>query len=687
MTVRWCSVLLLFLSGCPGSARTLAIDLRTDYVPGVEASEAIIAVDGDEERTAALAIGDDLIDGVRVAELELDSAQARVTVTLRQNGRDVGERELIVELDENRVVTAVITRDCEGVSCPEACLNGQCVELGCTPETPERCPSSSVCSADDECAMPAVSCVASRCLAGACLAEPVDGACDATQWCDPESGCAALPVMIDAGPADAGPVDAGGGCAPSTADCNGDPMDGCEVDLRISRGNCGGCGILCEPTERCDAMSCVPAFSVNAVRTLGEDGVNLRGFALASNDAGRVVFAGKLRGGFDVVPGTRIDAARDSGVLIYFGPGGGYETHLVLPSTDIASCNGVDVNAAGELWTIGEVRGTVTPPGGPGLTGASIDPFWASYSASQVHRGSGNDGRDGGELGHDVAALPDGGAVVVGYVNGTEVPGRTFSGAPTGGLDVFVARVNAGGGVTWVRQIGGAGRDEARGVGVVGGTLYVTGAFSDTVDFGGGPRMSRGGTDVFLLAMDLDGNFVGEVDAGGPEDDIGLGLATHASSDVVIVGELGAAADVDGAAITTNGGGDAFVARISPGGVVRWAEVRGDDANQVAHGVAVSGDSVYVAGYFQGQIMVGGGVFTASGTRSGVLARLDAATGAFRWGAHFDGGNAVALGVGAIGADGVVVGGHYTGTVDFGEGPVSSAGSGNNGFLVRLRER
>jgi hypothetical protein len=35
-------------------------------------------------------------------------------------------------------------------------------------------------------------------------------------------------------------------CAPGFADCNGDPLDGCEINLGTHPGNCGGCGIACD---------------------------------------------------------------------------------------------------------------------------------------------------------------------------------------------------------------------------------------------------------------------------------------------------------------------------------------------------------------------------------------------------------------------------------------------------------
>jgi hypothetical protein len=35
-------------------------------------------------------------------------------------------------------------------------------------------------------------------------------------------------------------------CAPGFADCNGDASDGCETNINVHPGNCGGCGISCD---------------------------------------------------------------------------------------------------------------------------------------------------------------------------------------------------------------------------------------------------------------------------------------------------------------------------------------------------------------------------------------------------------------------------------------------------------
>jgi hypothetical protein len=80
--------------------------------------------------------------------------------------------------------------------------------------------------------------------------EVVDGA-------DAEAGA---PDKADAAAEDgAAPVkDAGPKpptCAPNTADCNGNPNDGCESSLSTAQ-HCGSCSTACSITQSCTAAKC-----------------------------------------------------------------------------------------------------------------------------------------------------------------------------------------------------------------------------------------------------------------------------------------------------------------------------------------------------------------------------------------------------------------------------------------------
>jgi len=54
----------------------------------------------------------------------------------------------------------------------------------------------------------------------------------------------------------------------------------------------------------------------------------------------------------------------------------------------------------------------------------------------------------------------------------------------------------------WSRRYGNAGDERAFSVAAVGnGGLYIAGSFTETTDFGSGPRTSAGLGDIFVLKL------------------------------------------------------------------------------------------------------------------------------------------------------------------------------------------
>jgi hypothetical protein len=94
--------------------------------------------------------------------------------------------------------------------------------------------------------------------------EIVDGAdaeAGASDTAEAAAEDAAPPPMKDAGPKP--PT-----CAPNTADCNGNPNDGCETSL-TSPQHCGGCTTACSITQSCTAAKCCT--NDNLVCTVDQD--------------------------------------------------------------------------------------------------------------------------------------------------------------------------------------------------------------------------------------------------------------------------------------------------------------------------------------------------------------------------------------------------------------------------------
>jgi hypothetical protein len=80
-----------------------------------------------------------------------------------------------------------------------------------------------------------------------------------------------------------------------------------------------------------------------------------------------------------------------------------------------------------------------------------------------------------------------------------------FGGGPltSDGNDIFVAKYKeVEGSHLWSARFGGANSDLGNSVAVdANRNVVVTGSFRDTVDFGGGPLTSVGGSDIFLVKL------------------------------------------------------------------------------------------------------------------------------------------------------------------------------------------
>lgn len=188
--------LLVVLAGCNAEPRLLAIDVRTDFVPGEEFTTVRVEVTPEggasfEERVADL--DGRFEDGVRVLEREVEASSALVAVELLDaSGAVVVARPVLVNLDTDQVATVVLSRRCADVSCDaetEACDLGRCVSLLCSEETPEECESPE-CTAASDCTADAPACVIADCTAsGGCFYGPDDSACDDGERCHPTRGC------------------------------------------------------------------------------------------------------------------------------------------------------------------------------------------------------------------------------------------------------------------------------------------------------------------------------------------------------------------------------------------------------------------------------------------------------------------------------------------------------------------
>jgi len=316
-------------------------------------------------------------------------------------------------------------------------------------------------------------------------------------------------------------------------------------------------------------------------------------------------------------------------------------------------------------------------------------------------------GGAGADEARALAVDPAGGVVVTGVFSGTVDFDPDAGAAPltaAGGTDVFVLKLDAAGGLVWARAVGGADDDTARAVAIdTTGAVYVGGAFSGLADFDPGPGLRQlgaaGARDLFVLKLDAAGGLVWAIARGGADHEQINALAVDAAGEVFLAGAFSGTVDFDASAgtgapqLVSAGGTDAFVAKFSAAGVLRWARTFGGAGDDAALSLAVGADgAATVAGTFRGTVDFDPGAAvkteTTAGESDAFVVRLDPA-GGYGWHRRIGGTAVDDVHTVAIDADGAAyVLGAFRGTADLnpdaGVQTATAAEAADDAFVVKL---
>jgi hypothetical protein len=150
-----------------------------------------------------------------------------------------------------------------------------------------------------------------------------------------------------------------------------------------------------------------------------------------------------------------------------------------------------------------------------------------------------------------------------------------------GSTDIFVLKLGAAGDHVWSKTVGGAATDVGVGVDVDSSkTVFVTGYFAQTVDFGGGSIASFGsGTDMFLARYDAAGNHL--YSDGFGLSGVDKGDAVDAASGIVsLTGTASSTIDFGGGVLGNNGQDDIVVAAFDIPPVISIQSIEDIDNDQ-----------------------------------------------------------------------------------------------------------
>ena len=227
-----------------------------------------------------------------------------------------------------------------------------------------------------------------------------------------------------------------------------------------------------------------------------------------------------------------------------------------------------------------------------------------------------------------VSLASDGGAIVVGYFGPSISFTEEINLSGFSGEDIFVAKISSSGVWQWAEQAGGSGyADNAFGVTVASdGGAIITGVFTDTATFGTNTLTSAGGPDMFVAKVGSSGSWVWAIRFGGSGwDYVGIPGATS-DGGAIITGGFSESTVFGDTTLTSAGGQDLFVAKVSSSGSWVWAKRAGGvngDAAYVAK-IATDGGALISGSFSSLSLSFGSASVASTGGYDGFVAKISA---------------------------------------------------------------
>ncbi len=409
--------------------------------------------------------------------------------------------------------------------------------------------------------------------------------------------------------------------------------------------------------------------------------------SVAVDPDGNIVIAGTFEGSINFGGGWLTSMGANDIYLAKLTPDGSHIWSRSFGDADIDVAGGLDIDALGYICLTGYFLNTINFGAGPMISAGSTDIFVAKFHPGGACLWSRSFGDAALQAGRDVAAGDGGSVILTGYFTGTVDFGGGIL-TSNGEYDVFLARFDSSSGFhMWSASYGDAADQIPAAVAAhPQGRILLTGITAGTIDFGAGPLASAGGYDVFLAKFESFGAHIWSRIYGDAEDDFAstVGFVPF-SEEGIMAGHFHGGIDLGGGSLISAGSLDVFVSRFDSHGAHQWSSCFGDADDALVRGLGVNpGGDVALTGHFGGTIDFGGGPLASAGGQDVFLATFDG-TGAHEWSLRAgDGGEQFGRDVAFDDPGDLLAVGDFENVIDFGGGPLVSFG-GRDVFLAKLR--
>ena len=400
---------------------------------------------------------------------------------------------------------------------------------------------------------------------------------------------------------------------------------------------------------------------------------------------GSLTMVGSMEGTVDFGAGPLTSAGGFDVFIVHYDASGNHLWSTRYGDAGADFANGVALDNNGNIIVVGKFWGAIDFGGGALTSVGGYDVFVAKLDPGGNHVWSTRHGGPASDDCVDVTSDPVDNVLVVGdFYSTIDFGGGTLTTA--GQRDIYVAKLNPLGAHIWSQRFGDDNSDYCTTVASDNsGNVIFARSYADSIDFSGVPFVTTGSNNVYVAKFDPLGSHVWSQSFGDNQFQGLRGASVDAVGNVIITGYFSGTMDFGGGPLLGSSAADIFLAKFDPLGTHQWSKQFGDsfDYQWVDDVATDAAGDVFLTGDFYGTVDFGGGTLTSVGGRDLYVAQFDA-FGSHVWSARYgdtnaDAPNAIAAGSSSCAA----VAGEFTGSIDFGGGAMTSGGD-FDGFVVKF---
>jgi hypothetical protein len=193
--------------------------------------------------------------------------------------------------------------------------------------------------------------------------------------------------------------------------------------------------------------------------------------------------------------------------------------------------------------------------------------------------------------------------------------------------NVFVAQYSLDGEVLAATQLKGQSDATVKDILLERNQIFLTGSFSESIDFNDKQVSSNGSRDVYLAKLDTKFNIIDMNSFGGTYLDEATKIFRINENEIGLIGNFQGSISINDNDFNGNGASDCFIFHLSNEGVFKKGEIFGGSGQDQVDSALYFGNHIYTTGFFRESMIVNNQEISSNGLSDIMIIKHDVSSG------------------------------------------------------------